>query len=265
LPLFSVAQEGIDLKIHFEPETDYRQLMVMKTNSIIKYSGSADAMIYLNEIGVDNPTEFEQGISIETLFSTGVEDSTGFFPIEIEYINSDNGQGDKILPNGTKIYGIGSTNEKPILHSISSSDLSEEYKQTLLQTIQNLMQQINFPEKYLSIGESFELITPLTIPIADVSIDMIITSNYKLNSIENNLANFEIDQDITMISEIMEYQAFATGKGKGFMLYDINAKNISDLKTEMEMILNVDFGGIIMDLNQKSLTIQKYTFSKRDN
>jgi hypothetical protein len=263
LPLISVAQSGIELKIHYEAETDYQQLIVMKSNSIIKYSGSEEVLNYLIEIGIDNPTEQEQNIIIETLFSTGKEDSNGIFPVEIEYVNSDNGQGEKIVPNGTKIFGIASAKEKPSLHSISSTDLTEEYKQTLLQAIQNLISQINFPEKYLEIGESFELITPLTIPIADANIDMIITSNYKLNSIENNLANFEIKQDIAMISDILQYQTFATGKGIGLMAYDINFNNISELKTEMEMTISMDLEGIIMNVQQKSTTIQKYTFNRK--
>lgn len=263
LPLLSVAQGGVELKINYEPETEYRQLMITKTNSIINYSGSMEVLNYLKEVGVENPTELEQVIIVETLFSTGEEDSNGYFPLEIEYINSDNGQGEKIVPDGTKIFGTGSVNEKPTFNSVFSPDLDEEFKQILLESVQNLINQIDFPEKYLEIGESFELITPLTFPLAEVSIDMIITTNYKLSSIENEIANFEIIQHISMISEFLQYQAFATGQGKGHMSYDISFKNISELEIENEMTLNVDFGGIVMNLNQRGLSIKKLTFNSQ--
>jgi hypothetical protein len=92
---------------------------------------------------------------------------------------------------------------------------------------------------------------------------MIITSNYKLNSIEDNVAHFELKQDLTMISEILQYQSFATGKGKGTMLYDVNFKNITDLRSDMEMTLSIDFGGIVMNVNQKNETIRKYDISRK--
>lgn len=260
--LICFGQDGVVFKMSFKPETEYQQIMSSTTESIIKYSGSEDFLAKMKEKGVDNPNIVKQKITTELSILTGKLKKDGRFPIVMEYVNTDIGNDEKLVPDGTKIYGSTILDSMPILDSISSIGLTEEFKNTLLKTMQSTFSQIEFPNKNLKIGETFEQKTPLSIPVADVSIEMVINSTYKLVSISNGIATFDIIQEYVVTSTITKYQFKIEGNGKGVINYDIDKNYFTVYKTEMLMKMNVDLDSFSMDLEQKSIVIQNTIISK---
>lgn len=259
---FTFAQKELNFKIHYNPETNYYQTVQQTSEMSMKYITSEEILQKLKEKGVQNPTITSSNSKIEMVLKTGKLSNAKNFPITMEFINTTSNDGKKSIPDGTLIYGVGTIDDLPRLDSIDSKNLDENYKKTLLQTLQSTFSQLSFPEKKMKIGDSFSQKTPLTMPIADVSIKMLITTTYKLLSITNNKANLDVDLIFTLDSNITKYNIKATGQGKGIIVYDLNTQFISKYETEtlMEMFLKAD--KFDLELNAKSGFIQTVAASK---
>jgi hypothetical protein len=171
-------------------------------------------------------------------------------------LKSTSSTGKNQIPDGTLIYGHGTTIKMPVLDSIVSDGLSTEIKTMLLQVLQSTYRQIDIPAQDLNVGETFKSVTPLSIPIAGVTLDMDITTYYKLISINNGIAHFAVTQEYTMKSVITKYQIKATGEGKGTLLYDISNSfyNSYEVKSKMDMTLEAEGFGI--ELTSSSTYLQ---------
>ncbi len=150
----------------------------------------------------------------------------------------------------------------PTLDSIVSNGLSDELKKTILQTMQATFSQINIPERKVKVGEVFSLDTPLSIPIAGMQLDMTITTTYKLLSILNNVADFDISQAYTMKMSTTKFPMNATGTGKGKLLYDVIHNFNLKYQIDMEISANAKIEKIELDLLCKTEYIQNAKISK---
>ena len=197
------------------------------------------------------------------MFRTGNMNDDGNFPFEMEYVTSNRTSGKKIVPDGTIFYGIGDSKGMPKLDSISADGLTEDHKQLLLTTIESTFSQVKFPDKKIKIGETFVQEMPLSIPVADVNLDMAITSTYKLISIKEGFAFFDISIDFSLLSEITKYTIKATGTGNGSIKYDLKNNFFIEYKTTTEMKMNFDVGSFVMDMTVISYMDQNTTLYKK--
>jgi len=55
-------------------------------------------------------------------------------------------------PEGAVIYGKGSLKNMPTLDSLSGKGLTEQFKRSLLQSMQSSFSQVSFPVKHLKVG-----------------------------------------------------------------------------------------------------------------
>lgn len=258
----SQTQKEVTFKVQYKPDMKYNQMIEQKSQTNIKYSGSEDFLKKLKDKGVENPMITSTQSKIETIFKTGKEIKKKTFPLTIEFTKTVSSDGKIIIPDGTIIYGNGSNGNMPTLDSIVSKELDENFKKSLLQTIQSTLNQLSFPEKKIKIGDSFIRESPLSIPVSGSTIEMTITTYYKLLDIENNIANFDVSSVYTMKSVITKYDIKATGNSKGKMLYDIVNNNLTDYKTDTEMKMNFKLEDLYMDLESKSSFIQTIEISK---
>ena len=150
----------------------------------------------------------------------------------------------------------------PTLDSIVSKELDEEFKKTMLQTMQATFSQINIPERNVKIGDVFDIDTPLSLPIASIQLEMTITTNYKLLSIKNDIADFDINQVYTMKTNTDKFPITATGTGKGKLLYDIVNNFNLKYQIEMEMSANVKIEQIELDITSITKLAQTAKISK---
>ncbi len=227
--------DGFTFRIQYKPETTYTQTMEQSSHSDIKYSGSKEFLQVLKNKGVQNPTVTNKVSTTESVVKTGKVTDGAQYPLTIEFVKSTSSDGKNIIPNGTVIYGRVSSGAMPTLDSVVSSGLEEGYKKTLLQAMQNTFSQLSFPEKKIKVGESFSIESPLSIPVAGVTIEMTITTTYTLVSVTNGIANINVSQAYKMKANVSKYSINATGSGKGKMLYDdsIGAMIRYTMDTEM--------------------------------
>lgn len=254
LPVINYAQSGkvLDFKIAYAPEMSYHQIVEQSSETELHYIASPEILERLKNQGVENPTLGKTVTLMESVFKTGKTAKDGYFPVTIKFLKSTNSDNKTIIPDGTLIYGKASDSTMPTLDSIVSKDLDAAFKSTLLQTMQSMFAQIALPEKKLKIGESFTQENPLSIPIAGTSIDMKITTTYKLISMTNQIANFDIVQLYTMNLLISEgqYKVTAEGGGTGKLIYDI--PNHFSTSFKLDIGLNFDLKQDKFSLKVKS-------------
>ncbi len=260
----SVAQTKNELqfKIQYNPDTKYEQTLDQTSHLEMKYAGEADFMQTLKDKGVQNPTIVDNHSVIESVMKTGKLTNKTYFPLTIEFLKTTNSDNKTQIPDGTIIYGKGTINNLPTLDSITSKGLSEEYKKTIMQTMQSFFTQLNIPERKVKVGDVFDLDTPLSIPITGMQMDMTITTTYKLLSITNNVADFDISQVYTMKTNTTKFPMNATGTGKGKLLYDVVNNFNLNYQIDMEMTANMKIEKIELDIKSKMEMLQTAKISK---
>ena len=256
------SKKELDFKVRYKPETNYMQSVDQNTVTTIKYAGSEDFLEKLKAKGYQKPMVTNQKSTIESVLKTGKLIDKTHFPITIEFKNTPVVDGKKIIPDATIIYGKGTLETLPSLDSIVAEGMDEGFKKGFLQSMQSMFSQLSFPDQSLNIGQSFTQESPLSIPIAGTKVDMKISTTYKLLSIANGTADFDVSQVYTINTVVTGYKLDATGNGKGKMVYDI--KNNYYLKynvdTDLKMDMKVD--QFSMDLSTKSSVNQTFSISK---
>lgn len=241
--------DGFTFRVQYKPETTYTQTLEQSSHSDIKYSGSKEFLQMLKNKGVQNPTIVDKVSTTESVVKTGIMTDGTQYPLTIEFVKSTSSDGKNIIPNGTVIYGRVSNGTMPSLDSVVSAGLTVEYKKTLLQAMQSTFAQISFPEKKVKVGESFSIESPLSIPVAGVTIEMTITTTYTLLNVTNGIADINVSQTYKMKANTSKYTIKATGSGKGKMLYDDSIGTM--LKYTMDTEMTAD-----MKLEQYDLSIR---------
>lgn len=237
---FSFAKNELVLKVKYKPETTYNQTIEQNTQTEIYYSGAEDFLNKLKDQGIVNPTISSMQSKIEALLKTEKLVNDSLFPLTIVFVNSTSMDGKKAIPDGTIIYGHSTIRSMPTLDSIVSKDLDESVKKTVLQTMQSMFSQIPFPEdKLVKVGEGFSIETPLSFPMPGMTLDMNITTYYKLLSIYKGIGNFDISQIYTVKSAISGFDVTATGNGRGTLAYDIKKEFYSNYKVDLEIVMSM--------------------------
>lgn len=256
---YSQSEKTLDFKMAYSPKTTYHQVIEQSLGNELVYSGSEDILKKIKENGVQNPTITENTTVAESILKTGKLEKDGNFPVTIEFIKTTSSDQKIIIPNGTIIYGKASASSMPKLDSIVSKDLDKTFKNSILQTLQSTFSQLALPEKKIKIGESFSQESPLKIPVATLTFDMLITTTYKLVNIQNQTANFDIVQDYTLkISDHkQEFNISASGNGKGKL--DYNIPNHFATQFNLDIELNFGLKRDEFGLNAKSKSSFKQT------
>ena len=260
----SVAQTKNELqfKIQYNPETKYDQTLDQTSHLEMKYAGEPEFMQTLKDKGVQNPTIIDNHSIIESVMKTGKLTNKTYFPLTIEFLKTTNSDNKTQIPDGTIIYGKGTLGNMPTLDSIVSKGLNEEFKKGILETMKATFAQINIPERKVKVGDVFDIDTPLSIPVASLQMEMTITTTYKLLSIKNNVADFDISQVYTMKTNTTKFPMNATGTGKGKLLYDVVNNFNLNYQIDMEMSANMKIEKIELDIKSKTGMIQSAKISK---
>lgn len=253
-PIFSYGQSSkiLDFKAGYSPETTYNQITFNASDYEVLYAGSEKFLENLKQNGVVNPTKIKNSFNLETLSKTGKSDKSGNFPITIEYLKSIDVNGKTIIPNGTLLYGKTSSSTMPEMDSIVSKGMDENFKNIIFQTVKSTFSQLVMPQKKLKIGESFIQESPLTLPIAGINIEMVITTTYNLKSMNSKNAFFDITQTYTMKMSDSRFETNGAGLGKGDLIYDIPNHFITENTLVMDFNLDLKSTDFTLQLKSKS-------------
>lgn len=260
----AVAQNKneFQLKVQYSPETKYDQTMDQTSHLEMKYLGDPEIIQRMKENGMQNPMVMDNHSVIESVFKTGKLSENKDFPLTIEFVKTTNSNDKIVIPSGTIIYGKGTLGNMPTLDSIVSPGLDEAFKKSMLQTMQATFSQINIPERTVKVGDVFSIDTPMSIPMAGMQLEMTITTTYKLESIQKNIADFDISQVFKMKTNAGKFPMNATGTGKGKLVYDIVNNFNLKYQIDMEMSANAKIEKMELDITSKTGLIQTAKISK---
>lgn len=74
--------------------------------------------------------------------------------------------------------------------------MTKNQKEALMKMMESVFNQVEFPNKKVKVGESFNQETTMSIPIENVYLEMNINSLYTLKNIENGIGYFNLNQPV---------------------------------------------------------------------
>lgn len=237
--------EGLILKVQFQPERTYSTTTIRGTETVITYSGQDIAMRKLKSMRIKNPTISKVRTKTEAELVTGKSSADSSFRVSLTYQKIMSLDGKNEIPEGTVVQGEIKNKTFPTFNKVVSNTLSIDQRIRLLQTVQSTFDQFKFPEQRLNIGDQFSTDRPVSMPMEGSTIEIIVTTSYKLLSIKNDIAQFELSQSYKMTPTVMDNSFTGSGNGKGQLSYDIPNCLIADysIKTELEMHKKLDYYG----------------------
>lgn len=249
---FTIGQESFRFQTGFQPNSEYLFIMKTKGETQINFFGDSLILANLKNNGIELPIISKNTSEVNVLTKTGEVDSQNAIQAIIEYQNSTNKimiEGElteqKNPISGTTAYGRYLENNHFEVDSINNSSISEETIQNLKQTINQVQQNINFPDRELVLGDSFTNIIPLNMPIKNMApIEILIVTDYTLIEVKNNLAKFNLIQEMELKSSNPQLEIKLDGEGKGYSEFNIQDKTISKHHSDISMTM-------IMTVNEK--------------
>jgi len=247
LALFSCSKpnkpEGIILKVQYQPEKTYKISTIRGTETVISYSGQPIAMRKLKSMNIKNPTISKVKTKNDMELVTGKSSAEKGIPVRLIYKKTMSLDGKNEIPEGSVIIGEINGDQLPIFNSVNAATLSYEQKNQLLQSVQSTFDQFKFPEQRLKIGDQFTTDRPMSMAMEGSTIEIIVTTAYKLLSIKNNMAQFEISQSYQMTPKRIDNSFTGKGNGTGQLSFDIEKSLMTDysIKTELEMNKKLDY------------------------
>jgi hypothetical protein len=256
------AQNEVNFNVHLKPEMKYEMHTDESSQTELKYGGPSDMLKKLKEKGISNPTKSTKVTVMETVEKTGKRSAGESFPLTLEFVKMTNNDSKSVIKQGTILYGHSDGSAKQSFDSITAEGMSESDKVVFMQMMESVMEQLKFPAKTLKIGEKFDREQPITMPIAGNTMKMNITSYYKLISIKNGIAHFNITQVYTMSTMIENHNMNATGKGKGYLDYDMANNFYSTFVVDNEMKLGMKLEKLSFSVKLKNHISQQAVMSK---
>lgn len=256
---FSCAQppnDSVTFKIQYRPEKTYHHSSERTIHSIIKYKGSEKGLQKLKDRGMQNPTLTHRKSQAEWVLKTGKLTDETDFPVTVEYVITVSNNGEKGTPVKANFYGKFLSDHLPEFDSIVSEGLEEKDKTTLLQSLENTFIQLSFPEKTLKIGEQFTIENPSSIPMEGSTVDMEVTTTYKLISVTDGIAQFDISQLYTMTPALLDNSFNGTVTGHGHLVYDTANTIVLNYTLDTEMAITKKLDSFEFELKTRSGIVQ---------
>jgi hypothetical protein len=235
--------EGLILKVQYQPEKTYNISTIRGTETVITYSGQPVAMRKLKSMNIKNPTVSKVKTKTDTELVTAKRSTDKSFPVRLTYKKTMSLDGKNEIPEGSVVQGEIRSDQLPIFNSVTSGTLGLQQKAQLLQMVQTTFEQFKFPEQQLKVGDQFSTDRPASMPMEGSTIDIIVTTTYKLISIKNDIAQFELSQSYQMTPKLIDNSFTGSGSGKGQLSYNIGNSLITDysIKTELDMNKKLDY------------------------
>lgn len=202
------AQESVIFRQAFSPGKTYISETKMIQSSKATASGSPEIIAEMAKQGFPFPMLTKSEMTVQATMKTETE-KDGIIPFEIKYDKFSskyfiNEEEIKIpnLFNNAKMKGTISEGTKLKVQSVEGIDVNETLQQALIQSVEKLTQNLEFPEKPIIIGDHFTMTVPLQIPMPGVgNLDFEIKMDYSLIKIQNGIADLDFIQTITSKSD----------------------------------------------------------------
>ena len=251
--LFSVKIKP-DQKYSIETKNSFR--------TEIRYDGKEKAMNKLRSMGVKNPNVVSRGSQLVMVLTTEKR-LDNHIPVRLEIVKS-TGLGDQPeICQGISVNGESVGGNMPGFSSVASVKSSGLDEKALLQSISNNFSRLTLPEKRLNIGEEFTVESSLAIPMEKSHVEIAVSTIYKLVSVANGLANFDVTQKYEM-SQLRKDNSFSgTGGGSGKLVYSPENEMVTSFEIKSNLEMNKKLENFLFILKTQSEFVQKIEVTKK--
>ena len=160
-----------------------------------------------------------------------------------------------------QIIGKYNSENKFKIDSITGEGVTDQIRTVMSSTLENIQQQIVFPEEEIKIGDTFENEIPMTIPMQGMNpMEIIVKTKYFLKEIESDIAFFDTEQSITLDTVQEQMNMTASGSGKGTCQFNIKDGYLIQYETDLPMDLSMTMNEMMsMKMKMKTKTVSKVT------
>lgn len=248
--LTAVAQKAVTFKVAYKPKMVYVQNMTQTAKNEISYVASEDILEMLKAQGIANPTITDNKTTTNSVVTTG-KLAGAEIPVTMK-VSVDMGTAQKVIPDGTMIYGKIKQTGMPVLDSIHAPGMDAAIKEIFQKSLQATMSQLIVPEKKVKVGETFVLTIPLEIPVGPAMMTLTDVATYKLTKVEGIKAFFDVNHVFTIDSEVDGQKIQGTGTGTGKTIHDLT----NDFILQQDLVMNLEMA---FDTNGITLNIKSST------
>jgi hypothetical protein len=232
LPALLKAQQAVIFKIKYTPSHSYNMAVNFNMKMNVTITGDSTVLQKLKAEGITQPVNAILGLGADGTIKTGPMGSDNTFPLTMDFkidslAASANGKQAPIPPMVTdkKLHIVGHVGQDNVMtvDSANGKKASDSTQKSMQQMMSMLQRQIKFPETPMKPGDSFTQTMPFNMPIkggkGDVKIEASVT--YKLNSISNGKAYFDMMPSFSMNFSGQKINIEMSGTGTGKMVYSI--------------------------------------------
>lgn len=249
------TNEGIIINPIIKPNFKYSTIVTTESNSTIEYSGNNGIIEELESKGIDYPITSLSTTIIKSTMKTGKPLSGNKFGILCSYDTVETKNEGSITKlkqevkliekmQGAKAFGFVNENHEIELDSITGIS-DESIKATIEQTLTTMLDIVEYPKKKIHVGDSFTTKSPINMPFENGAVmDMNIVNTYRLDSIIQSIAFFNIKQQIESTTTVKDQEIGIEGKGVGQIQYNIAYQSYDLYETTIEMNSIVEIQGI---------------------
>ena len=264
--LTSCRQDKLTFKIYFKPDKIYKTTMTTSSETEVDFTGNRERIEKIKANGTKLPIVVIGASESVTITTTGPMTAENIFPAKMvfEKVTSSQKQNDKLKEHtsmtGLIIEGFYENGTKLRIDTMISDTMDESTKSIIKSTLENVQQQISFPESPMKIGDTFDQKLPLQIPIGGQSpVKIVLVTNYKLTSIKGNKATFDIKQTVTLDISTEQNNVTANGTGTGVSDFDISNSTITRNETDLTMTMSMTENDLVTTAKIKSKSKQLVT------
>lgn len=248
-----VQGQEITFKSRFLPEKEYFTSSSTESKNILNVNASAESLGIMKENGLNFPIESQIKTTLLIEMKNGMKQEDESYPYTMLYksvktITTQNGvTEEKENPlTGLIMEGIYKSSGQVKVISLISDKVNEATKESLKKSLETVSQGIPFPDKPMKIGDSFNQVIPMTIPVSDLAnVNMIVSTMFTLNEIKDDFAYFNLQQSIALNMDKEQTKIKADGNGNGKAIYNTKYNFLSENRTNLKIAISIEVEDLI--------------------
>jgi hypothetical protein len=241
------AQEAVTFKMVYLPKTNYTITSEVKTN--------------MNMAPVGQPMVMDMSMQSTSVIATGAADQSKTIPLKFSSktgamsmtMNGQQMPGTDAATQ-TVMYGKYTADGKMQIDSVAGKRLDDNTRNAMIAVINNVQNGLTFPDHPIKVGETFTRDTPFDMPLPGLASSAgnkaTVKMTYKLLSITNNIAAFDLIEEVTVKTKQdaadQNLQLKIGGTGTGTITYDIKKQFFTTMTNNLNMDFDINVGGMSM-------------------
>jgi len=270
LVLKTQAQENVVFKIKYMPNHTYAGAITMGMVVHVDLSGDTAVLNKMKKQGLSSPLALNMDMKMDGTTKTGAPGANQAFPINMGFkfdnLSIDlNGNSIPVptdkLGNGVSIYGHVGADGNIKADSIGGAKKGDTSQAKVAKLMNSIQKNIQFPAHPMKIGETFTQSMPMSIPVGGSNMDLNSQVVYKLVSITDGIANFDVQQSMDMSVPIAGATINVSGTGGGKLVYSIKDNFATDFSSNVNLKVTGQIKTLKIDATAQMNMEYKYTIN----